>query len=231
MKRSSHRSTCSHLEVRQVACVEHDLEVDGPRPCILGRDGLPAPGVVAVVLDVHDAVEAAVRHVHAGQDAVRETVHRELGLRELSRRRRRRWNWKNNQNRNMKFQYFGKDGIFKMLKKKGQAFVQRCNRKISLPQFPSMSLMNPSMQLQGQRCPVAVPYMLGPHGHLTQGSEQVRLRGSQYLSSAQSGSRRHSGSDDGAIGVHRGGGGERQKRIVQHAERCKNNTILIFDTL
>ena len=83
-----------YLEVEEPAGVELDGEVYGVQG--LSRlDGPPAPGVVAVALDVHHAVEVLVGHVDEHAHAVGQAVHGHLGPGESADHRRRRdWNWR-----------------------------------------------------------------------------------------------------------------------------------------
>ena len=88
------RKNILYLEVEEPAGVELDGEVDGVQG--LSRlDGPPAPGVVAVALDVHHAVEVLVGHVDEHAHAVGQAVHGHLGAGESADHRRRRdWNWR-----------------------------------------------------------------------------------------------------------------------------------------
>lgn len=79
------------LVVEEAARAELDVEVDGStRLALLDRES--ALGVVAVTLDVHDAVEVGVGDDHVDLDAVGETVDNDLGAVERLGNNWRRWN-------------------------------------------------------------------------------------------------------------------------------------------
>lgn len=71
------------VKMIKTASVELDHEVDGAAS-VLGLHGPPALRIIAVALDVHDAVEVTIGHVDENLNAILETVDGHLRSREIA---------------------------------------------------------------------------------------------------------------------------------------------------